>query len=208
MLELNFDPQAIANEDRARARTMIKVLMYLGAAVAIIFFSLLVMFFRWTGSANLRAFRSGSDSMCPAICVNERIIAGMDAFDSQPPHRGDVILFYFGSGSVTYIKRVIAIEGDSVAPGPENSILVNGKPVELPHVCGNPVHNVNSRALAEPFAATTVPKGSYFVIGDNLNNSYDSRIEGFGFVKREQVRGKALFIYWSPGKSRFGCPVR
>lgn len=182
--------------------------MYFGAAVALLLFVLIVMFFRWTGSANLRAFRSSSDSMCPAICANERIIAGMDAFDSQPPRRGDVILFYFGSGSVTYIKRVIAIEGDSVALGLQNSILVNGKPVELPHACGNPVWNADSSASSIPFPATTVPKGTYFVIGDNLNNSYDSRIEGFGLVKREHVRGKALFIYWSPGKSRFGCSFR
>ena len=208
MLELNFDPQAIANENRARTRRLIKVLMYFGAAVALLLFVLIVMFFRWTGSANLRAFRSASDSMCPAICVNERIIAGMDAFYSQPPRRGDVVLFYFGSSSVTYIKRVIAIEGDLVAPGPENSILVNGKPVEVPHVCGNPIGNTDPNSASIPFPPTTVPKGSYFVIGDNLNNSYDSRIEGFGLVKREQVRGKALFIYWSPGKSRFGCPVR
>lgn len=208
MLELNFDPQAIADENRARARKMIKVFMYLGAAAALLLFTLIVMFFHWTQSANLRAFRSSSDSMCPALCVNERIMAAMDAFDKQPPRRGDVILFYFGPGNVTYIKRVIAIDGDSVAPGPENSILVNGRSVELPQVCGNPAHNTNSYAAPESFPATTVPKGSYFVIGDNLNNSYDCRIEGFGLVKREQVRGKALFIYWSPGKSRFGCPIK
>lgn len=208
MLELNFDPQAIANENRARTRRLIKVLMYFGGTVALLLLILIAMFFRWTGSANLRAFRSSSDSMCPAVCSNERIIAGMDAFDSQSPRRGDVILFYFGPGSVTYIKRAIAIEGDSVAPGPDDSILVNGKSVALPHICGSPVQNTDSHAPPEPFVATTVPKGSYFVIGDNLNNSYDSRIEGFGLVKREQVRGKALFIYWSPGKSRFGCPVR
>lgn len=206
MLELNFDPQAIAAENRARTRKMIRLFMYLGAAVALLFFTSLVMFFHWTHSANLRAFRSGSDSMCPAVCANERVIAAMDAFDSQPPLRDDVILFYFGPGNVTYIKRVIAVEGDSVAPGPENSIFVNGKSVEFPRVCGSPVQNTNSYAAPEPFPATKVPKGSYFVIGDNLNNSYDSRF--FGLVKRAQVRGKALFIYWSPGKSRFGCPIK
>lgn len=206
MFELNFDPKAAADENRARARKVIRVFMYLGAAVALLLFTLIAMFFRWTRSTNLRAFRSSSDSMCPAICANELIIAGMDAFDSQPPRRGDVILFYFGPDNVTYIKRIIAIDGDSVAPGPENSILVNGKPLVLPRACGNPIGNTESYAAPIPFSATTVPKGSYFVIGDNLNNSYDSRF--FGLVKREQVRGKALFIYWSPGKSRFGCPVR
>ena len=160
MLELNFDPQAIADENRARTRKTIKVFMYLGAAVALLLFTLIVMFFRWTHSANLRAFRSGSDSMCPALCVNERIIAGMDAFDSQPPRRGDVILFYFGSSNVTYIKRVIAIDGDSVAPGPENSVLVNGKSVELPHACGNPTWNTSPYRAPIQFPAS--PKGSLF----------------------------------------------
>jgi hypothetical protein len=139
MLELNFDPEAIANENRARTRKLIRVFLYLGSAAALLFFTLLAMFFHWTHSANLRAFRSGSDSMCPAVCVDERIIAGMDAFDRQPPRRGDVILFYFHPGNVTYMKRVIAIEGDSVAPGPEDSILVNGKPIQLPGACGMPV---------------------------------------------------------------------
>ena len=208
MLELNFDPQAIASENRARTRRVIKVFLYWGSAVALLFITLLAMFFHWTHSANLRAFRSGSDSMCPAICVNERIFATMDAFDRQPPRRGDVILFYFRPGNVTYIKRVIAVEGDAVALGPEDSILVNGKAVHLPAVCGDPAWKGGSPSEAIPFKAVTVPNGSYFVIGDNLNNSYDSRIEGFGFVKREQVRGKALFIYWSPGKSRFGCAIR
>jgi signal peptidase I len=208
MLELNFDPQAIADENRARTRRLITILTYSGAAAALLLFTLIVMFFRWTRSANLRAFRAGSDSMCPAICANERIIAAMDAFDSQPPRRGDVILFYFGPGTVTYMKRVIAIEGDSVAPGLEDSILVNGKSVQLPHACGNPIRNSSPDGGPIQFPATTVPQGSYFVIGDNLNSSYDSRISGFGLVKREQVLGKALFIYWSPGKSRFGCPTR
>lgn len=138
MLELNLDPQAIADENRARARMLTKVLMYLGGVVALSFFALFLMFFYWTRSASLRAFRSTSDSMCPAICVNERIIAAMHAFDSQQPRRGDVILSYFGPNKVTYIKRVIAIDGDSVAPGPGNSILVNGKSVELPHTWQSP----------------------------------------------------------------------
>jgi signal peptidase I len=208
MLELNFDPQAIANENRARTRKLIRVFLYLGGAVTLLFATLLVMFFHWTHSANLRAFRSGSDSMCPALCLNERIIAAMDAFDSQSPGRGDVILFYFQPGNVTYIKRVIAIGGDFVAPGPEDSILVNRKPVQLPGACGMPAWKGGSSSESIAFKAVTVPNGSYFVIGDNLNNSYDSRMEGFGFVKREQIRGKALFIYWSPGKSRFRCAVR
>jgi type IV secretory pathway protease TraF len=52
-----------------------------------------------------------------------------------------------------------------------------------------------------------VPASSFFVVGDNSTNSYDSRIPGFGLVTLDQVRGRPVYIYWSTGKSRIGCAV-
>jgi hypothetical protein len=74
--------------------------------------------------------------MCPTICVNERIIAGMDAFNARAPKRGEVILFDQGEGHTKFIKRVIGVAGDTVAPGPSNTLLVNNKPFALPPRCG------------------------------------------------------------------------
>jgi len=55
---------------------------------------------------------------------------------------------------------------------------------------------------------TKVPEDSFFVIGDNLEHSLDSRFPEFGLVASNQLRGKALFLYWSSRESRIGCPIR
>jgi signal peptidase I len=198
-----------ASIERPRAgATLIKVLIYLGAAVALLFVAVLFMFFRRTKSFELRAFRVPSNSMCPAICLNERIIVGMDVFNRRPPERGEVILFDHPPGGQKFLKRVVAVGGDTVAPGPANTVLVNGKAVDWPVVCGDPVRDETPSGEQVEFAALTVPKDSFFVVGDNLNHSLDSRYRGYGLVQRELVQGKALFIYWSPGTSRIGCSIR
>jgi signal peptidase I len=132
MTELILGSQVPAEKSAPGVRTIIRVLICLGAAFAISAFILILMFFHWTKSYVLKAFRVPSNSMCPAICANERIIAGMDAWDGRPPGRGDVILFYHEPGPGTFIKRIVAVGGDVVSPGPGNSILVNGKTVEFP----------------------------------------------------------------------------
>jgi len=166
------------------------------------------MFFRMTKSFELRAFRVPSDSMCPTICLNERLIVEMDAFNARKPERGDVILFTHPPHGQRFLKRVVAVGGDEIAPGPGNIILVNGKTVAWPDVCGEPVRTTAPSAEPITFLTLTVPQDSLFVVGDNLNLSLDSRYPGYGFVQRDQVQGKALFIYWSSGTSRIGCSIR
>jgi signal peptidase I len=66
----------------------------------------------------------------------------------------------------------------------------------------------NLESASVSFRSTKVPSGQLFVIGDNLNNSFDSRINQFGSVTVGQVIGKAVLIYWSPESARIGCPVQ
>jgi len=162
-------------------------------------------FKRWTGFA---AFKVSSASMCPTICLGERIVADMRAYKSKSPQRGDVILLAYKLSSALFVKRVIGIPGDIVEPGPNGSILVNGKPLPPPEVCGNPVEQKSDPAESSTFEWTRVPEGTFFVIGDNLGHSFDSRIPEFGPVVLDQIQGKPLYVYWSPGHSRISCHTR
>ncbi len=208
MADLIPASSASSAENPRAGGILILVLIYLGAAVGVLTVVALIMFFRMTKSLELRAFRAPSDSMCPTICLNERLIVGMDVFRWRQPVRGDVILFAHPPGGPRFLKRVVAVGGDKVEPGPANTILVNGKAVAWADVCGEPIRNVAPFAEPIVFLGLTVPQDSFFVVGDNLNQSLDSRYNGYGFVRRDQVQGQALLIYGSPGRSRIGCRVR
>ena len=107
---------------------------------------------------------------------------------SNTPQRGDVIIFKVpGSESETYVKRVIGLPGETVQI--TNGIVhINGLALDEPYVNGTP-YGSN--------AAVTVPSGSYFVMGDNRNNSDDSR--RFGSVASDHIIGKVLFAVWPAG---------
>jgi signal peptidase I len=161
---------------------------------------------RW--NQYFKAFRLSSDSMCPTACVGERLVADYGAFEKEPPHRGDAVVFDYKSTGQIFVKRVVGIGGDEVAPGPRNEILVNGKPLTPSAICGKPPLQSPSETTPPDFCSIKVPEGSFFVTGDNLDHSFDSRFLEFGLVARNQLRGKPLFLYWSHGESRIGCPIR
>jgi signal peptidase I len=159
-------------------------------------------------SSYLRAFKVPSPAMCPTICSGERIVADMNAYHTKTPQRGDIILLQHQSTKELFTKRVIAVGGDTVEQGPKGTILVNGNALKAPEICGKPIVIEEVPGGTIGFPATTVPADFFFVVGDNLENSYDSRIPEFGFVSPSQVRGRPLYLYWSPGRSRIGCPIR
>jgi signal peptidase I len=189
-----------------------RILLYLSAILGLcasVFFAIELLYLHpyWT----YRAFRVPSASMCPTICAGERIFAQTQPETPYMPQRGDVIGMEFGTARNMFLKRVIGVGGDIVAPGPQNTVLVNGQVWQAPPVCGQPLILPGPSANAgnpPEFSLIQIPKGSYFVIGDNLRNSFDSRYKEFGLVPLSRVRGKAGMIYWSPGKSRVGCIVR
>jgi signal peptidase I len=163
---------------------------------------------QFKGWTSFKAFRASSASMCPTICMGERIVADMGAYKSNPPERGDVILLSHGSSPALFLKRVIGVSGDVVTSGPNGAIFVNGKQLTFPKVCGTPAEQQRIAANYSSFQSTKIAEGAFFVVGDNLENSFDSRFPEFGPVVREQVRGRPLYIYWSSGHSRIGCRIR
>jgi signal peptidase I len=117
----------------------------------------------------------------------------------RDPHRQQVIVFRAPlPGNPDYIKRVIAIPGDlfEVRGG---AVYINGQPLSEPYRLGVP-NGIDS------YGPVRIPPGKYFAMGDNRDDSYDSRY--WGYVPRENILGTPLFIYmsidapeevWEPG---------
>ena len=163
-------------------------------------------FKRWT---SFGAFSIPSASMCPTICMGDRVMADMGAYRMKSPERGDLVLIQHQPIAALLLKRVIGIAGDVVRQDPNGKLFINGIPLTLPQSCGEPVEQKNANAADySDFKSTRVANGELFVIGDNLGNSYDSRVPEFGRVSLDEVRGRPIYLYWSRGKSRIGCSLR
>jgi signal peptidase I len=158
--------------------------------------------------SGFNAFKVPSTSMCPTICGGDRVVADTWAYRSKPPQHGDIILLKHPSSGALFVKRVIALPGDLVAPGPGGSVLVNGQSFHPPTPCGNPIWPKGEPAnYSSMFQPTKVPDGTLFVVGDNLDHSFDSRVPAFGPVTPDMVRGKPLYFYWSLAHSRIACSI-
>jgi signal peptidase I len=143
-----------------------------------------------------RAFTIPSAAMVPTLQPGDRFFVDALAYTDKAPQRGDVVTFVRqGMGDTIWVKRVIAIGGD-VIEGTGYEVTLNGQVLHEPYVA--PVDA--SEAPPPPFGPVTVPAGKLFLIGDARQNSNDSRY--FGFVDLKEIRGKALYIYWSRNSSR------
>lgn len=105
---------------------------------------------------------------------------------SQDPDRGDIMIFRFPKDpKKDYIKRVIGLPGDKVKVY-HGQVYVNGDVLlEDDYIAERPFNDYDE---------VTVPEGHYFVMGDNRNHSSDSRV--WGFVPRDNIEGRALFVFW------------
>ena len=116
--------------------------------------------------------------------------------------RRDVIVFkYPEEPDRDFIKRVIGLPGETVEVR-DKKVYINGQGLDEPYVHfiqppsgASEFHEVTPFDVRERYGPVTVPANHYFVMGDNRDNSQDSRY--WGFLPRENVKGKALVIYWS-----------
>ena len=150
----------------------------------------------------VQAFKIPSSSMEPTLLVGDHLLVNKFIYgiripytdikflQYRKPQRGDIIVFIFPKDrKKDFIKRVIATEGEKVVII-RNKIYINDKLIDDPWG-----HFTMPRSTIEDYGPVKVPEDSLFVMGDNRDNSQDSRF--WGFVKLNEVKGKALIIYFS-----------
>ena len=150
----------------------------------------------------VQAFKIPSSSMEPTLLVGDHLLVNkfiygtripytsIKFFQYKKPKRGDIIVFIFPKDrSKDFIKRVIGTEREKVAII-HNKIYINDKMID--DLWGR---FTMPRSSIEDYGPVKVPEGSLFVMGDNRDNSQDSRF--WGFVNINEVKGKAFIIYFS-----------
>ena len=157
-------------------RTVIEVVLIVVAAFAI---AMLVQFFV------VKPFTIHQVSMEPTIVDGERVLVNRFIYHFRDPKVGDVVVFHSPARGEDLVKRVVGVAGDRVEVK-DGALYVNGeRRIEL---------YLNEQTIQGVFLEITVPRGTVFVMGDNRNNSLDSRI--FGPVSKKSILGRAFVIYW------------
>jgi signal peptidase I len=175
----------------ARVRRKSVVREYVEAILIAVLLALLIRTFV------VQAFKIPSGSMMPTLLVGDHILVNKFLYRFRDPARGDVIVFkYPVEEHRDFIKRVIGLPGETIYVK-DRHVYVNCPPAESACM---PVKEPwafyeDRMGLGESSGRFDVPTGSYFVMGDNRNNSQDSRY--WGFVKKEKIKGRAFIVYWS-----------
>lgn len=195
----------------------------------IVFVSLMLMF----RSAVADWYEVPSGSMQPTIQIGDRILVDKMAYDLRlpfssvslkkqaDPRQGDIVVFVSKVADNRLVKRVIGVPGDVVAMH-NNVLTINGKQVSyvnsdsvyeaadtavLVEQLSQISHQVKLAAYSgvqNSFAAVRVPQGHYLVLGDNRDNSADSRV--IGFVPRDEIIGRASKVLYSLNYENYYLP--
>jgi signal peptidase I len=156
----------------------------------------------------VQAFKIPSGSMKETLLIGDHILVNKFIYGVKipflrktliplsDPEQGDVVVFIYPMDrSKDFIKRVIAVAGDTIEIK-DKKIFINGSPYNEGHgVYKDKLIYPRSMQPRDNFGPVTVPEGSLFVMGDNRDQSLDSRF--WGFVNLKDVLGKAFIIYWS-----------
>ena len=162
-----------------------------------------------------QAFYIPSGSMLPQLQINDRVVVSKLSYRLHPPRRGDIVVFDCPATACTnepqeddggvrgivrkvaegvgvvqpsaeeFIKRVVALPGETVE-GRDGAVYVDGRRLHEPYLAAGTV--------TSDFPATTVPGGHLWVMGDNRQNSSDSRV--FGPIARSSVVGRTVVRVW------------
>lgn len=126
-------------------------------------------------------------SMRPTLQSGERLAVNKFIYRFRAPERGEILVFrYPRDPSRDFIKRVIAVPGDTIEIK-DGRVFVNGQLMNEPYILSKTRGN---------YPIATVPEEHIFVMGDNRNNSEDSRFADVGFVPFDLLKGKAMIVFY------------
>ena len=126
-------------------------------------------------------------SMKPTLQDEERLIVSKFIYRWRNPEKGEIVIFkYPRDPSRDFIKRVIATAGDTIEIK-EGHVYVNDQMLQEDYIL---------EKTRTEYPKVTIPEGTVFVMGDNRNNSDDSRFADVGFVPLDLIKGKAMIVFW------------
>jgi signal peptidase I len=163
----------------------------------------------------VQAFKIPTGSMQPNLLIGDHLLVNKLVYSpslgpledallgKRPIARGHVVVFkYPDEPARDFIKRVIGLPGERVEIR-NKAVYIDGKPLDEPYAHfieqplrrDDPEYGLRGEAIRDNYGPELVPPGQLFVMGDNRDNSRDSRF--WGFLPRDQVKGRALLVYWS-----------
>jgi signal peptidase I len=178
-------PPPSKKKQRSLQRTVLEWVLLLGGAFVI---ALLIKTFLF------QAFYIPSESMVPTLETNDRVLVNKLSYKLHDVNRGDIVVFETpegeSSGAEDLVKRVIGLPGEEVSGCEETKVCIDGRPLDEPYLTDDEV--------TTKFAPVRVPAGSVFMMGDNRDQSKDSR--SFGPIDQDSIVGRVFIRIWPPNR--------
>lgn len=133
-----------------------------------------------------------SGGMIPTLRIGELVIVNRGYYTDEPPLRGDLVLFTPENSERDRILRIIGLPGDTVELR-DTQLFLNGEAYSEDYAQYNGGGNEQKN-----FGPEKIPPGHLFLLGDNRNHSEDSRLWAEPFLSIDRLKGKVVYIYWSP----------